>query len=129
MGMPDKYNDPKVFLPDFFKAMADPEVAKEGAKGQNITIQYSISDAPELNHWVKIDDGKITSGQGEASSPSATIKMGTGELKTMFTDPQQGQMLFMQGAIQVEGDMSILMQMGSMISMGKVMKKLGFSRD
>jgi len=129
MGMPDKYNDPKVFLPDFFKAMGDPDVAKDGAQGQNITIQYSINDAPELNHWVKIDNGKITTGKGEASGATATIKMGTGELKTMFTDPQQGQMLFMQGAIQVEGDMSILMQMGSMISMGKVMKKLGFTRD
>ncbi|MEW6776900.1 MAG: SCP2 sterol-binding domain-containing protein [Bdellovibrionota bacterium] len=128
MGLPEKYNDPKVFLPDFFKAMQDPECVKEGAKGQKLTIQYSINDAPDLNHWIKIDDGKVTTGKGNADNASATIKMGTGELKTMFTDPQQGQMLFMSGQIQIEGDMSVLMQMGSMISMGRVMKKLGFTK-
>ncbi len=129
MGMPEKYNDIKVFLPDFFKALQDPEAAKDGAKGQNLTVQYAITDDPGLSHWMKIADGKITTGKGVASDPSATIKLGTTEMKTMFTDPQQAQMLFMSGQIQVEGDMSVLMQMGQMVSFKKVLGKMGFTKD
>lgn len=128
MQIPERLEDPKVFLPEFFKALEDPGVVKDGAAGQDLTIQFTITDDKELSHSIRVNDGAIKTAQEEAASPTANIKMGTQELKTMFTDPGQAQMLFMSGQIQVEGDMGVLMQMNSFMSFGKAMGKLGITR-
>ena len=49
-----------------------------------------------------------------AGAPKTTLRMTMADYLSMQEQPQNGQMLFMQGRIKVEGDMALLMQVAAL---------------
>ena len=51
---------------------------------------------------------------GSAATPKTTLRMAMADYLDMQEGKQNGQQLFMQGRIRVEGDMAFLMQIASL---------------
>jgi putative sterol carrier protein len=94
------------------------EIAKEDPaiqaqlKGWDRVIQYSVApDGPHM-HFV-IRDGTITANHGPAEKASATIRFA--DLDTavaIFSRKLDAQAAFMQGKVQMAGDMADAMKIG-----------------
>ena len=93
------------------------EIAKEDdavrgqLRGWDRTIQYSVApDGPHMH--IVVAGGEVTVNPGTADKPSATVKFA--DLDTalaLFSRKLDGQAAFMQGKIQLGGDVADAMKM------------------
>jgi len=77
------------------------------AKALRGTMALELS-RPELEPF------RVETCFGNAATPKTTLRMTLGEYVGMQDGTQNGQQLFMQGRIKVEGDMAFLMQVASL---------------
>ncbi len=80
---------------------------------QDIILNVVITEHPEGDKSVRMEGGSFQ--QGHADNAGAKITLPYGVAKAMFVDRDQqaGMQAFMSGELQVEGDMTLLMQMQS----------------
>ncbi len=87
------------------------------AAGITLSIQFDLSGDDGGTYFVKINDGKLDSGEGTIDDASATIKMDGTDYAAMTTGELNPMTAFMTGKVKVEGDLSQVMQLQSLFGM------------
>ena len=83
----------------------------EKAAGINAKIQFNIS-GNQGGSWVAtIQDQKLTVAQGTTSNPNLTLAADTQDIFNVIGGKLNPMQAFMQGKVQVTGDMSLAMRL------------------
>src|SRR4030067_3448976 len=85
----------------------------ERAAGVNTVIQFKVTGAETGNWIVTVKDGACSVAEGEAPSPNVTINTPSDVWLKILRRELDGATAFMRGQFTFNGDMGILMQMGS----------------
>jgi putative sterol carrier protein len=92
---------PEYFLPD-------------KAGGTNAGIQFDLSGEQAGKYWVRIADGKATSGEGETENPNLTLLTDSRDFVQIFTGKMDPTAAFMQGKLKIKGDMGLAIKFQTM---------------
>lgn len=91
---------PKAFLPD-------------KAKGVDAVVQYHLT-GEEGGDWViTIKDGQCTVEEGVAENPRLTLTADAQDYKDIILGKLDGMKAFMQGKLQLKGDLNLAMKLTS----------------
>ena len=99
-----------------FKQLAEEsEDLKEELEDVDITTQIVVTDA-DYKYWIKMGDGKLDYGEGEAEDPNVTMSatgaiwagLGSGELDSTSA--------YMSGDLKIEGNLQDAIAYGEVIS-------------
>jgi hypothetical protein len=82
-----------------------PEIVK------TIVVNITVADHPEGNKDIHMASGDFKRGHAEAAPTKITMPYEVAKALFVDNDPNAGMQAFMSGQIQVEGDMSVMMQM------------------
>jgi putative sterol carrier protein len=97
-------------IAELFEGMS--RFANEAAlQGVNKTIQWELSGEEPGNYYVVVQDGTLTTHEGQAENPDATIRAPSELWKRIATGQENGAVAFMSGKLKAEGDLSLLMAM------------------
>ena len=85
--------------------LGTPEMVK------SIVINMTVTGHPEGDKDIRMDGGEFKQGHSEGAPTKITVPYDVA--KSLFVDGDQnaGMQAFMSGQIQVEGDMTVMMQM------------------
>jgi hypothetical protein len=94
--MPVKYLSPE-WIDAYNAAVAGDDSVRTAMKGKNAVIQMLISEAPEgeIHYWMRIGDGTVSAGLGDADNAEVTIR----------------QSYVTQGKVKIGGKMLKMMQL------------------
>lgn len=89
------------------------ELKEEVEDVEEIIVQFEYTDA-DYKYWVKVGEGSVDYGEGEADEPSVTMKasgatwagLGSGELESTNA--------YMSGDLQIEGDLQAAITYGEL---------------
>lgn len=89
------------------------EAVTNAAKGQNVTIQQIVTEAPggDVKYYFKIADGTPEVAIGEVDSPEATITQSYETSIAVDKGELNAQNAFMQGKLKIQGNLMKLMSM------------------
>ena len=102
---------------EFAKQVAEEdEEIKEELEDVDILVQLVMSDI-DYKYWMKLGEGKIEYGEGEADDPSVTLSatgatwagIGSGEIESTAA--------YMSGDLQIEGNLQDAIQYGEIYGM------------
>ena len=83
----------------------------EKAGNTNATIQFDLSGTNAGKWFIKIADGKATSGAGEVEGANLTLIADSGDYVKIFTGGLDPTAAFMSGKLKIKGDMGLAMKM------------------
>ncbi|MFX0023270.1 MAG: SCP2 sterol-binding domain-containing protein [Candidatus Hermodarchaeota archaeon] len=97
-------------------AVENEELKEEVEDIEEFTVQFEYTDA-DYKYWVKVGEGSVDYGEGEAEDPAATMKaagvtwagLGSGELEATSA--------YMSGELQIEGDLQAAITYGEINGM------------
>lgn len=86
---------------------------RERAAGARATIQQVITGTPEgdRSYWLRIEDGQVDMGLGEAEHPDAVITQDYETAAQMARSEINPVSAFMSGRLKINGSMMLLMQL------------------
>ncbi len=93
-------------MPSQFKA--------DAAGGMTATYQFDITGDGGGKWFAKIENGELTSGEGQAENPNITITVSDSDWLAIVSGKLDGQMAFMTGKLKIKGDMSLAMKLKSL---------------
>ncbi|MGH2536288.1 MAG: SCP2 sterol-binding domain-containing protein [Candidatus Promineifilaceae bacterium] len=82
----------------------------------NATLQLDLSGAGGGQWVVRLADGKVTTEEGTAAAPDATLHMAAEDYEAMLGGRLNPMTAFVQQKIKVEGDLSTVMKLQSLFS-------------
>ena len=82
----------------------------ESAGDMNATVQFDLSGDGGGHWYVTVADGACTVEEGDADSPTATIRMEAADYAALVDGELNAMEAFMQQKIRVEGDLSTVMK-------------------
>ena len=87
--------------------------SSQAMKGKNAVIQMVISEAPEgeVRYWMRIGDGAVSAGLGDADSADVTIRQSYDTAAKVNSGELDGQKAFTQGKVKISGKMLKMMQL------------------
>lgn len=97
---------------------ADPSNA-EKLDGFDCVIQFKVTGDNGGNWALTIKDKNLSVKQEEHPEPTMTMEIGYDDWKAMNTGELNPQQAFMEGRMVISGDMSIAMQLGSVMNPGR----------
>ena len=79
--------------------------------GASITLQQVVTDGPdgEVRYWVRLEDGKVRTGLGDAPEADATVRQSYETAVAILRGELSVQSAFMAGRIRLSGDLRALM--------------------
>jgi putative sterol carrier protein len=86
------------------------------AEGVNAVIQFNLSGDNGGLFWLKIADGKVESGEGQAENPKMTLKAAADDWYAVSSGKLNAMQAFMSGKIKIEGDMGMAMKLQTMFA-------------
>jgi multimeric flavodoxin WrbA/putative sterol carrier protein len=86
----------------------------EAAAGLNAILQFEVSGQENFTAYLEIKDSRATYHDGQAASPDAVIKTPADIWLAVATGELDGAQAYMTGQYQVEGDLGLLMRLGSL---------------
>ncbi len=94
-------------------AAENDELKEEVEDVEEIIVQFEYTDA-DYKYWVKVGEGSVDYGEGEADEPAVTMKasgatwagLGSGELESTSA--------YMSGDLQIEGDLQAAITYGEL---------------
>jgi putative sterol carrier protein len=90
-------------------------IVPEKAGTTKAMIQFDLSGDEGGKWWVKIHDGQAESGKGDAPEPpQLTLLADARDYVKISLGQMDGTAAFMQGKLQVKGDMGLAIKMPSM---------------
>lgn len=84
-------------------------------EGVNAKVVFDLSGDNGGAWTLSIDDGNASVAEGAAADAQATIKMSDSDYVAMTNGELNPMMAFMSGKIKVEGDMSTVMKLQSIL--------------
>jgi len=84
------------------------------AAGMTATYQFDITGEGGGKWFAKIENGVLTSGEGDAESADCTVTVSAGDWLDILNGKLNGQMAFMAGKLKIAGDMSLAMKLNSL---------------
>ncbi len=90
----------------------------EAAEGVEAVIQYHLT-GDEGGDWIiNIHEGKCTVAQGVAENPKMTLTADAQDFKDVLLGKANGMQYFMQGKLQLAGDLNLAMKLTTFFKMG-----------
>jgi putative sterol carrier protein len=110
--MPVKYLSPE-WIDAYNAAVAGDGSVATAMKGKNAVIQMVISEAPEgeVHYWMRIGDGTVSAGLGDADNADVTIRQSYDTATKVNSGELDGQKAFTQGKVKIGGKMLKMMQL------------------
>jgi putative sterol carrier protein len=110
--MPVKYLSPE-WIDAYNAAVAGDDSVRTAMKGKNAVIQMVISEAPEgeIHYWMRIGDGTVSAGLGDADNAEVTIRQSYETAAKVNCGELDGQKAFTQGKVKIGGKMLKMMQL------------------
>jgi putative sterol carrier protein len=110
--MPVKYLSPE-WIDAYNATVAGDGSVTAALKGKNAVLQMVIADAPdgEIRYWLRIGDGAIAAGLGDADNPEVTISQSYDTAAKVNSGELDGQKAFTQGKVKIKGKMMKMMQL------------------
>ena len=73
-------------------------------------MQQVVTGAPggDVRYWVRVDDGTVEAGLGEAPRPDVTVTQSYDTAVAVLTGAMSAQAAVMAGRIRVSGDTTVL---------------------
>lgn len=90
----------------------------EKATDVNAVIQLNLSGDGGGTWQIKIANGQLSAGEGEAASPDLTLSMAASDYVALSRGEANPMNLFMTGKIKLQGDMTLAMKFQEMFDMG-----------
>lgn len=81
--------------------------------GFSTKVQFDLEDS---FYFIAIEDGKCNYGTEKTENPDATVTMTQEDFKAMVSGELNPMMAFMQGKIKVDGNMSTVMKLQTMLT-------------
>ncbi len=81
------------------------------SKGVKAVFQFELSGEGGATFNVTVDDGTMKVADGQAESPSTTIKMNGDDYVKMVNGKLSGTMAFMKGMLKVTGNVMLAQKM------------------
>jgi len=110
MSVADDLNEIFSKMPDAFRP--------EKASDVTAIIQLNLSGEGGGNWQIKIANGQLSAGEGEAPSPDLTLSMAASDYVALSKGEANPMSLFMSGKIKLQGDMTLAMKFQEMFDMG-----------
>lgn len=93
------------------------EVFRAKAAGYEATIQQVVpSPAGDQRYWMRIADGKVSVGRGDAAEPDITIVQDLATAVALSKRELNPVAAFMTGRLKVTGNMGLLMKLQSAVA-------------
>ena len=110
--MPLKYLSPE-WIDAYNVTVAADDSVRAAMKGKNAVIQMVISEAPEgeVRYWMRIGDGTVSAGLGDADNADVTIRQSYDTAAKVNSGELDGQKAFTQGKVKIKGKMMKMMQL------------------
>jgi putative sterol carrier protein len=90
----------------------------EAAEGVDAVIQYNLT-GDEGGDWIiTIKDGKCIVAEGEAGSPTMTLRSDAQDFSDVLLGKANGMKYFMEGRIKLAGDLNLAMKLTDFFKMG-----------
>jgi putative sterol carrier protein len=102
------------------------EAFRQAAAGQHAVIQQVIShDGEDTHYWIRIDDGAIDMGLGDADDAEATITQSYDTAVRLAKSELSAVTAFMTGKIKIAGNMGKLLGLqGALAQLPPAMAKI-----
>jgi putative sterol carrier protein len=112
--MPVKYLSPE-WIDAYNAAVAGDDSVRTAMKGKNAVIQMVVAEAPEgeIHYWLRIGDGSVSAGLGDAEDAEVTISQSYDTSAKVNSGELDGQKAFTQGKVKIKGKMLKMMQLRS----------------
>ena len=92
-------------------------VESSAIAGMNVVVQFDLSGDGGGQYYLHIADGTCSVEEGKSDNPKATILMEASDFVAMSTGQLNAMSAFMAGKIKVQGDLSTVMQMQSILGL------------
>ncbi|MHA1310887.1 MAG: SCP2 sterol-binding domain-containing protein [Candidatus Helarchaeota archaeon] len=105
-------------LPIFLGALEELAASSEDLQDEledsdDVKIQFDAGES--IKAWIKIEDHKLTTGEGEIDDPDVTLQMNEETAKGMFTGETDAASAYMQGDLKIIGEMAKAMKLRALI--------------
>ena len=92
-------------------ARADGDLAGITA-GARVTIQQVVTGGPagDVRYWVRVDDGTVEAGPGEAERPDATVTQSYATAEAVSRGELSVEQALLEGRVRLSGDVSVLLR-------------------
>jgi len=77
---------------------------KDAAAGVNVIFQFDLSGADAGQWFAIVEDGELTTGKGQADSPTVTIKMASGDFLELIAGRLDAMAAYTLGKLKLSGD-------------------------
>jgi len=110
--MPVKYLSPE-WIDAYNATVAEDAAVRAALKGKSAVLQMVIAEAPdgEIHYWLRIGDGSVAAGLGDADNPEVTISQSYDTAAKVNRGELDGQKAFTQGKVKIKGKMMKMMQL------------------
>ncbi|HEX6330882.1 MAG TPA: SCP2 sterol-binding domain-containing protein [Actinomycetota bacterium] len=104
----------------------DSDAFRAAAGSSNATIQNVIATSDgQRRYWIKIADGAVDLGAGDAQQPDATIEQDYDTAAALARSELNPVTAFMTGKIRINGSMMLLMQLqGALTELAREMQEM-----
>ncbi|MFX0043947.1 MAG: SCP2 sterol-binding domain-containing protein [Candidatus Hodarchaeota archaeon] len=107
-------------LYEFIKQLAEEneELKEELEDIDLMTVQLVVTDI-DYKYWLKIGEGKLDYGEGEAEDPSVTMSATTATWAGMGSGEIDGTSAYMSGDLVIEGNLQDAIAFGEITSLAR----------
>lgn len=88
----------------------------EKADGVTAAVQFELSGDNGGQFWMRIADGKATTGEGTIADPRMTIKALADDYAALASGSLDPMQAFIKGKVKIQGDMALAMKFMTMFA-------------
>lgn len=88
------------------------------AAGVDALFQFDLTGDGGGKYWVKVSDGSMEKGSGEADDPTITITSNAEDYIKVVNGDIAAMSAFMQGKIKIKGDMGLALKLQQIFPFG-----------
>ena len=89
------------------------------SKGLNAVFQFELSGDGGGSYNIAVNDGTMEVKEGNAATPSVTIKMSADDYLKLINGQLNGTMAYMKGQMKVTGNLMLAQKMQAVFPVGK----------